>query len=87
MERVLPADLQVLAELFGPHSRAAAVLRVVQEADNVLVYRDGSRLIITDPVGDTTAFGPGPYIEHCRVHAGTRSDLHPHSRSRASDQV
>lgn len=63
MERVLPVELEMLADLMGPGSSAAKALRIVQEAESHQVFRDGRFLLIIDLVGDTAAFGPGPFIE------------------------
>ncbi len=63
VERVLQAELAMLAELMGARSSAAKVLQIVQEAGNPQVFRDGRHLLIVDLVGDTAAFGPGHFIE------------------------
>lgn len=54
MERVLLADLRMLAELLGPHCMAAEALSAAGELTAPEVYRCGRRLIVTEAAIEDT---------------------------------
>jgi hypothetical protein len=48
VERVLPVELSLLADVFGPESRAAEALGVVHACEQAQVLRAGRWLLIFD---------------------------------------